>query len=388
MVSTIQPETNYTAYLIDGLQGHYGGNCEVLVYTDKDSRNQEVKLQNIKLVWNRDWNFLLQIIRQSLKDKINIIHFQHEINMFGGPRTAVLFPFLVLATRLLGFKPVVTIHAAVPVREFNAEFLKVFEWPKPKLLAPFVRIIFPTIYFLIGLFAKKIIVHSPGIKAILSQEYKINGSKIEVIPHGVPEDVSYQLPAVSGQLLDKLAQKKFLLYFGYFHRRKGLEFLIRAFESISHKYPDLNLVLGGGTILPGYFHEIKNLVCELELSERVYITGFLRLPDLRFLLSHCEFVVLPAVYSIAASGPLAQVFAHEKAVIVSDLGVYAEEIRPDFNGLLARVGDASDLEKKILRLLEDPELCRSIIKNVSLIRRERSWQAVAGKTLKVYEALK
>lgn len=388
MVSSIRPETNYTAYLIEALQKYYSEDCDVLVYTDKDKLNLEVPLSNINLVWDRDWNFLFQIIRQSIKDKINVIHFQHEINMFGGPRTAVLFPFMVLFSRFLGFNPVVTVHAAVPVKDFNADFLKVFEWPKPELLAPIVKIIFPTIYFLIGLFSKKIIVHSPGIKELLVKDYSFNGNKIEVIPHGVPEDVSYQLLDVSGQLLEKVEGKKFLLYFGYFHRRKGLEFLIKAFKSISQKYSDIYLILGGGTVLPNYSKEMEELVSSLGLSNRIIVTGFLKLVDLNYLLDECEFVVLPAVYSIAASGPLAQVFAHEKAVIVSDLGVYREEIKPEVNGLLAKAGDVDDLGAKIELLLNDPALKEKIVKNVVSIHGERKWGIIAGKTLKVYEELK
>ena len=110
--------------------------------------------------------------------------------------------------------------------------------------------------------------------------------------------------------------------------------------------------------------------------------------DLRFLLSACEFVVLPAIYSIASSGPLAQVFAHEKAVIVSDLGVYSEEIKPGEYGLLAKVADVGDLEKNMIRLLEEPGLKDRIVKNVAMIHIERKWGTIAGKTLSVYKDLK
>lgn len=384
MVSSITPETNYTAYLIDALQKYFSDKLEVLAYCEKDPVNKKTNLKNLRLCWNRDWRYFFQVPLQAKKDKLNILHFQHEINMFGGPRTAALFPFLVLISRFLGLKPLVTIHAAVPVGQFNADFLKVFEWPKPNLLAPVVKIIFPTIYFLIGLFSKKIIVHSPGIKELLVRDYLFNRGKIEVIPHGVPGDVSYQLSEVSRQLLEKLGNKKFLLYFGYLHRRKGLEYLIRAFKPVSQKYPDLYLVLGGGTVLPNYSREMEELVSSLGLQDRVIITGFLKLTDLRYLLDKCDFVVLPAIYSIAASGPLAQVFAHEKAVIVSSLGVYSEEIKNGVNGLLAKVGEAEDLKDKMLSLLENEDLRNVISSQVSMLKKERGWKNIAEKTLKVY----
>lgn len=387
MVSSIRPETNYSAYLIDALQKNGDAGFEVLVYCEKDQKNLEVPLKNIKLCWDRDWRYFYQVIAQARKDKIDILHFQHEINMYGGPRTAVIFPFLVLLARFFKFNPVVTIHAAVPVARFNEEFLKVFQWPKPKLLSPLVKIIFPTIYFFIGLFATKVIVHSPGLKKILMSDYKINTRKIEVIPHGVPEEVGYQLSDVSGQLLEKMGDKKFLLYFGYLHRRKGLEYLIDAFKKISEKQTDLILVLAGGAILPNYASELGAQVGSLNLSDRIIVTGFLNLTDLRFLLDRCEFVVLPAVYSIAASGPLAQVFAHEKAVIVSDLGVYREEIQNGVNGLLTRVRDSEDLANQIELLLTNQPLKDKIVNNIKLIHQERGWLNIARQTLTLYRSL-
>jgi glycosyltransferase involved in cell wall biosynthesis len=384
MVSSIRPETNYTTYLVDALQKHYSGKLEVFAYCEKDPANKEVNLNNLRACWDRDWRYFFQVPLQAKKDRLDILHFQHEINMFGGPRTAVLFPFLVLLCRLLGFKPVVTVHAAVPIREFNTDFLKVFEWPRPEIMAPMVKIVFPTIYFLIGLFSKKIIVHSQGIKELLVEDYLFNGGKIEVIAHGVPEDINYTRSSVNPSLLDKLGDKQFLLYFGYFHRRKGLEYLIRAFKYVSQKYPDLILVLGGGAVLPNYSKEMESLIRSLGLVNRIIITGFLLLTDLRYLLDKCQFVVLPAIYSIAASGPLAQVFAHEKAVIVSDLGVYREEISDGVNGLLVRVGDAADLENKMELLLGREDIKKRLSNNVAVIKNERAWSKIAGKTLEAY----
>lgn len=388
IVSNIRPETNYSAYLIESLQKNYSSEVLVYSYCEKEKENEFVKLDNKRYCWDRNWRYFFQIILQAKKDEVEILHFQHEINMFGGPRTAVLFPLLVFLSRIFGFKPVVTLHAAVPVGSFNEEFLKVFQWPRPKLLAPMVKIIFPTIYFLIGFFAKKIIVHSPGIKETLVRDYRIARNKIAVIPHGVPEDIGYQLTAVGSQLKSKTEGKKFILYFGYLHRRKGIEYLIEAFEKVSDKYPDLILILAGGTVLANYALELKAQIDSLDLAEKIIITGFIKLPELRYLLENCQFVVLPAIYSIAASGPLAQAFAHGKAVLVSDLGVYREEIQDGVNGLLAKVGDVEDLFRQMDRLLVDEVLKTSLQKSVGRILEERSWPKIAEKTLQIYQGLK
>lgn len=387
IVSSIRPETNYSAYLIKALQKNCADRVLVYSYCENEKENEAIDLENKRYCWDRNWRYFFQVLSQARQGGVNLLHFQHEINMFGGPRTAVIFPFLVLASRILGFKPIVTVHAVVPRKEFNRTFLEVFEWPKPILTLPLVKIVFPVIYFLIGLFAKKIIVHSPGLRDLLVTDYSFNSQKIEVIPHGIPEAISYPLSEVSRQLLDRLGDKKLLLYFGYLHRRKGLEVLIRALAKVVKDFPDLRLVLGGGTVMPGYLRELEELIRRLKINDRVLVTGFLKLTDLRYLIDGCHFVVLPAIYSIAASGPLAQVWAQGKAVIVSDLGVYHEEIRDRVNGLLAKVGDVDDLAGRMKELLIDETLRASIQKEVLRIREERDWRKISEKTVQIYQSL-
>ena len=164
MVSSIRPETNYTAYLIEALQRYYADKVEVLVYTEKDKLNLSVPLSNINLVWNRNWQYVFQVLFRAKKDKVDAVHFQHEINMYGGVSTALLFPVLVFLLRVFGFRPLVTAHAAIPIKLIDRRFLEVFNWPYPKLLTPVVKLIFPLVYFLIGLFAEKVIVHTQTIK--------------------------------------------------------------------------------------------------------------------------------------------------------------------------------------------------------------------------------
>lgn len=403
MVSSIRPETNYSAYLIEALQklrirtmtpgvlsvdsGSLSSQVEVFAYCERDEKNKEVPLSNLRLCWDRNWRFFYQILRQAGLDKIDIIHLQHEVNMYGGPRTTAIFPFLILMSRILGFKTVVTVHAAVPVRYFDAEFLKVFEWPAPHLLAPVVRVVFPVIYFLIGIFSSRVIVHTTGLKNTLVKDYFFNPGNISVIPHGIPEDVSYEISAVSPSIKERLGEQRFILYFGYIHRRKGLDVLIKAFGSIQSEYPDLVLVIGGGTILPGYSDELKGLVKRLDIENKVIITGFLNLNDLRYLLDRSQFVVLPAIYSIAASGPLAQVFAHEKPVIVTKIGSYAEEITDGVDGLLVEKGSVESLAIGLRRLMTDDELKRKIVDNVKSKHEARRWLKIAGLTLNIYNSL-
>ncbi len=387
MVSSIRPETNYTTYLIDALQKFYAERLEVLVYTEKDNLNLDVPLSNINLVWNRNWQYVFQVLYRAKKDKVDVVHLQHEINMYGGISTAVLFPLLVFLLRIFGFRPVVTAHAAIPIKLIDRRFLEVFNWPYPKLLTPVVKLIFPAVYFLIGLFSEKIIVHTQTIKKCLESDYHINGRKIIIIPHGVPDVVDEEELLSGNDWRERIDGKKIILYFGYLHKRKGVEYLLRAFSNLASSFPDYLLVIAGGTIQANYFSELKNLVTNLGIKDKVIFTGFIKTPEISYLMSHCEFVVLPAIYSIAASGPLAQVFAFEKPVIVTRIGSYAEEITDGVDGLLVEPGSVESLGAGMRKMIMDEKLKRDIIAAVKERHETRRWSKIAGLTLDTYSSL-
>jgi glycosyltransferase involved in cell wall biosynthesis len=387
MVSSIRPETNYTTYLIDALQKYYSDKVGVLVYTEKDRLNLDVPLSNINLVWNRNWQYVFQVLSRAKKDKVDVIHLQHEINMYGGISTAVLFPLLVFLLRFFGFRPVVTAHAAIPIKLIDRRLLEVFNWPYPKLLTPVVKLIFPLIYFLIGLFAEKVIVHTQTIKKCLDSDYHIGGRKITIIPHGVPDVVDEGKLFSGSDWRGHLVGNKIILYFGYLHKRKGVEYLLRAFGNLTDYFPNYLLVIAGGTIQENYFIELKKLVADLGIKDKVIFTGFIKTPEISYLMYHCDFVVLPAIYSIAASGPLAQVFAFEKPVIVTRIGSYAEEITDGVDGLLVEPGSVESLGVGMRKMITDEKLREDIISAVKVKHEMRKWSKVAGLTLDTYSSL-
>lgn len=387
MVSSIRPETNYTTYLIEALQKFYNNKVEVLVYTEKDNLNLDVPLSNVNLVWNRNWRYVFQVLSCAKKDKVNLVHLQHEINMYGGISTAVLFPLLVFLLRIFGFRPVVTAHAAIPIKLIDRHFLEVFNWPYPILLTPVVKLIFPIVYFLIGLFAEKIIVHTQTIKKCLESDYHINSRKIVIIPHGVPDLVDDGKLLSGSDWRGHLVGKKIMLYFGYLHKRKGVEYLLRAFGNLADSFPNYLLVIAGGTIQENYFIELKKLVADLGIKDKVIFTGFIKTPEISYLMYHCDFVILPAIYSIAASGPLAQVFAFEKPVIVTRIGSYAEEITDGVDGLLVEPGSVESLVTGMRKIITDEKLREGIISAVKTKHELRKWSRIAGLTLDSYSSL-
>lgn len=385
IVSSVLPVTNYSTDLAQALQKRYPKKIELLVYTSKERKNLQAPLKNIKLVWNKNILYVLQILKQVIRDKPDIVHLQHEINMFGGLTTALIFPLLPFLLKLTRAKVVVTIHAVVDLKEIDKKFLKVFLQSGKEFSPPFVRMFFVFLYKTTGFFSDKIIVHTKGLRSILINTYQVPEEKIIVIPMGVPDEIPVKKTKKPlNNWAKAISQKSFILSYGYLHRRKGIEMIIKSFKQIIEKFPGLILVIAGGTLQKEYELRLKRIVKNLSLKGSVIFTGFVEKNEIHWLLEKCQFVVLPARYSISASGPLAYTTTYHKPVIVSDVGVFSEEINQGFDGLLAK-NSPKFWAKQIKRLIEDKRLYKKIIKNLEKRHQERRWSEIARITFNLYQ---
>ena len=387
IVSSVLPATNYSSYLIDALQEKMPDGMDVTVYTSREKTNLKVSLKNIKLVWNKNIFYPFQILIQALKDKPGVLHIQHEINMFGGPVTAIVFPILLVLLKLFRFKIIVTIHAVVARKDVSKEFLETFFGSGREILVFFVRVFFYILYKSTGIFADKILVHANVLKYILVNDYKIRKDKIIVICHGVPEKIEFNKnfsPACNWARL--ISDKPFILYYGYFHKRKGIEIIIQSFKKVLKDFSGLKLVMAGGTLQENYRQQVEMLVQKLNIEKNVIFTGFIEEIYLSWLMVNCRFILLPAQYSISASGPLAQAIAYHKPVIVSNIGVFKEEITNCIDGLVAD-NSIEDWAEKIELLIRDEKICEKISRNLEEKHNKRKWSRIAEITSSVYQKL-
>lgn len=383
-VSTLQPDTNYFRYLALALQER---GVDLRVYADRSPKNLEVGLKCVHLLWSPgDRLYPLHILRQAWRDRPEVVHLHHEVGLFGGPINASIFPFVPFLLWLFGFKVVTTVHAVIKPALIDLRFLETFAWPPRKMLVGPVKVYFFLLNWAIVLFSRRVIVHAKLLKEQLVNDYRCPAGKIVVVPHGVPETVEHPLSLPERtEWGRKLNGRPFILYFGYLHRRKGLETLLKSLVEIAKAHAEIKLVLAGGTLQPDYGEFLAERVEERGLGGRVVLTGFVTQTQLRYLLDRCLFVVLPATYSIAASGPLAQVIAHEKPVIVTKVGVFGEEIREGESGLLSRVDDAADLARQMRKLLNDGGLLEKLRRGMATLHQARVWSHIAALTVKVYE---
>ena len=386
LVSSLLPQTNYSQYLCNAL--HRLIDNQLIVYTDKNPENKEIKdCGQIKLVWPKGIGYFFQIINHAGKDKPEVMHFQHEINMFGGPMSALIFPLLLLWLRLSRIKLIVTVHAVVAPQEMTRDFIDSFTNGSKIITPGLLKLVFQYLYHTIGLFSHQIIVHTLLMKKILIEVYGVNEEKLQVIPHGVPVIKTEKVK--NKKILEDLDIKgKYFLYFGYIARRKGLENVINGWAKFLKKnqQQQYQLILAGGVISGQEFAkaEIEKLINDLGINNQVKLVGFVTQKQIAKLFIAAYAVVIPAKISISASGPLAQAFAFNKCVLVSKIGNFIEEINHNRDGILV---DNQKWDEAFNLLAKNPNLVKQIERQVKFKAQQRSWGRVAEQHLSIYRQL-
>nr|MBI3613015.1 glycosyltransferase family 4 protein [Nitrospirota bacterium] len=190
----------------------------------------------------------------------------------------------------------------------------------------------------------------------------------------------------------QLSKKKIVTFVGMVSRRKGIDFLVKAWREVVRESPDACLLIIGPTADRDMYCQdctfielIRSLIDDSRLQNHVAILGerqdvelYLQASDVFVLPSQAE--GLPNVLLEAMACGLPCVFTRVSS---------AEDIIVDGeNGLLIEYGDRDSLEACLIRLLSDGGLCEKIGANaVRTIKAGYSLSMVAESYGRVYAEL-
>lgn len=333
----------------------------------------------VKHVWTPNF-YPFQILRQTLRDWLDIIHIQYELVTFGSLYTSLLFPLLLLLLKLIRVKVVITVHGIFP--KSMLKHVLPGELPIPQII---LKLYLVFTHKLIDLFGDALIVHSHSMKKTFSSEYKIK-RKIYIIPHGFDFEKDEDLSRIN-LWKSRLDEHRVILFFGYITPRKGVTYLIRAFEQVVKKYPDVRLVIAGDVrpYYKSYGEKVKSLSKKLNLEDKIIFAGFIDERDVLALYSQCDIVALPyEPFIMGTSGTLALAVQNGKPVVATRIPYFEEELKDKEDAVLVPLQDVDYLAKGIESLLVDAELKSRISKNILCKARERSWDMMARLTVDVY----
>ena len=170
---------------------------------------------------------------------------------------------------------------------------------------------------------------------------------------------------------------------------KGHDFLLYAFDKVRTQIPDIDLVIGGGSLKPqprelevrGMMEEI---IAEKDMHERVHIIGYV--PD-EMLVPHyrqAELFVLPSVFEPFGMTTL-EAMACGVPVVASKFGGIRTVIDSGKNGLLVDPTDPDEFSEAIVKILKDQKLAEYLEKQgYQTIQKYYSWEAIAERHIKFY----
>jgi glycosyltransferase involved in cell wall biosynthesis len=208
-------------------------------------------------------------------------------------------------------------------------------------------------------------------------------ARVHVIPHG-PLDYLTTLPE-EAPLPAELAADGWdgpvVLFFGLLRPYKGVDTLIEAFAALD---TDAELWIAGMPRMP--IEPLRRLA-ERARGRVRFLPRFIADPEIPALLRRADVLALP-YRQIEQSGVLYAGLAFGKAMVLGDVGGFAEVGREQGAARLVPPGDPPALAAALDQLLADPgERERLAAAARAAVEGPYSWDAIAARTLELYGAL-
>lgn len=333
-----------------------------------------------------DWSIkslpaLVQAIHRSQAD---LLHIQHAAGTYRFDRAIFLLPLLLRATGWC--KPIVT-----TVHEYGW-----WEW-EPKW--------FPSRLledlkqwgqrhqwwdredgFLLTQSAAIITTNEQAEKVIVD---RLSGANVHRIPIGANIEV-VECENAREKLLDQCGWSRGVIaiaFFGFLHPVKGLETLLTAFHNVVKQQPQARLVLIGGVeslALRGedaerYWTKLESMICDLQLTDKVHMTGYVPSDVASVYLSGADIGVLPFNHGVTLkSGSLLALMAHRLPVIATGTEPTVKQIPPR---------DSDALTQALFELIQDPMERDRLSQQGFEFVQQFDWKSIAQSHLEIYRSV-
>jgi glycosyltransferase involved in cell wall biosynthesis len=299
--------------------------------------------------------------------RFDVVSLQHEYGIFGGPAGGNITELL----SRLKMPIVTTLHTIL------AE-------PTPIQRAVMQRIINAS---------AKIVVMSEKGQQFLRCVHDVPASKIQVIPHGIP-DLPFRGTRHAKAKLG-FAGKTVILTFGLLSPNKGIEIMLDAMPGIIKACPDAVYVILGATHPhlirdegEAYRDGLTARVRELGIQDHVvFVNQFVEQATLLDFISMCDIYTTPYLNEAQmTSGTLAYSFGLGKAVVSTPYW-HAEELLADGRGILVPLGDSKAIGAEIAGLLTNDDRRYAMRKRAYATSRSMTWPQTANGYMAIFETV-
>jgi glycosyltransferase involved in cell wall biosynthesis len=289
--------------------------------------------------------------------KFDLVCLQHEYGIFGGPAGSHIFALL----RQLKMPVITTLHTVL--REPSPDQRSVMEE--------------------IAALSDRLIVMSELSSQFLQEIFKVPRSKIDMVPHGVPD-----LPFLDPNFYKDrfgVEGKAVLLTFGLLSPNKGIENVIQALPQILSKHKNVVYIVAGAThphVLRRegdvYRAHLQALAKEIGVEPNViFHNRFVSPEEMVEFIGAADIYITPYRHEAqVVSGTLAYALGAGKAIISTPYW-HAIELLDDRRGALVPFQNPDAIARKAIELLDAPAVRHAMRKRAYLYAREMIWKRVA-----------
>jgi len=355
----------FTTDLCDAIHAEYGA-TELLALPVNDTEEGYSYPARIRFELSQDE---LASYRQAADflnfSNIDLVCLQHEYGIFGGPAGAHILELL----RRLQMPAVTTLHTVL--REPNTDQRMVME----EIVA----------------LSDRLIVMSRQSAEILQEVFHVPISKIDLIPHGIP-DMAFTDPHFYKDGF-RTEGKDVLLTFGLLSPNKGIENVIQALPTILSRHSNVVYMVSGVThphILrregDKYRQHLQKLSRDLGVEANVIFRNrFVSPKELVELIGAADIYITPYKNKgQVVSGTLAYALSAGKAIISTPY-LHAIELLDEERGVLVPFDDPQAIAAKTIELLDHPTERHAMRKRAYLYTRDMVWDRVAQQYMASFE---
>ncbi|NLS78760.1 MAG: glycosyltransferase family 4 protein [Chloroflexi bacterium] len=202
----------------------------------------------------------------------------------------------------------------------------------------------------------------------------------QIIPNGI--DVSAYGPAA--EPLPAYADgAPTILFLGRLDKRKGFEYLLRAFPGILEQFPNARLIVAGG-----YTAEEKEpyerYARQLGLKG-VHFVGYISAQDKPRYYRSCDVFCAPSTGFESFGIVLLEAMASGKPIVASDIVGYRSVLEEGKQGFLVKPEDEHALAAALVSLLQRRELAQAMGEAGRQTARKYAWDTIAAEVMACYE---
>lgn len=263
-----------------------------------------------------------------------------------------------------------------------------------------LRLLGSVYYRLVSRMFDMIFVHTTEARDILVRKCGVPASRVTVVPLGVyPSNVHNS--SVDKLRIDlDLGSKNVILYFGYIHVDKGIQYLIHAFKLLlmyrpRSKTDSVLLIAGSVRSRSGLFKffelldwvyllKLRMLIRRFGLRDMTRVVGYVDDASVGSLFECARTVVMPYT-KVEQSGVLNLALGAGRPIVASDIGGLRETLRNA--GVLVPPRDPGAIAGQIAQLLDDSDYERQVVSRYGAAVADNSVQRALSCHVSAYQKL-